>query len=372
MVNEFKVPFVNLKMQHSFLRKDLNNAFDKVINDSSFIQGKEVKSFEDNFCRVFDVENCISCANGTDALYISLKSLNLKPEDEVITTALSWISTSEAISHAGGKITFCDIDENSFCINTDLIESLVNKNTVGILPVHIYGQPCEMNKIKEIAKKYNLWIIEDCAQAHLAKYQKSFVGNHGIASTFSFYPSKNLGAIGDAGCISTSNDEMAKWMRSFSNHGRKNIHEIEGINSRLDGLQASILNVKIKYLKEWTKRRIKLANYYIKNLQGVGDLILPIKQKNTEHVYHLFTIRTKKRDELNEFLRNNGIGTSINYPKPLPLLECYKSRFTNSENFSVALKVCREILSIPIYPELTEKLQNHVIETIKNFYKNNS
>ena len=298
MANEFKVPFVNLKIQHSFLRKDLNNAFDKVINDSSFIQGKEVKSFEDNFCRVFDVENCISCANGTDALYISLKSLNLKPEDEVITTALSWISTSEAISHAGGKITFCDIDENSFCINTDLIESLVNKNTVGILPVHIYGQPCEMTKIKEIAKKYNLWIIEDCAQAHLAKYQKSFVGNHGIASTFSFYPSKNLGAIGDAGCISTSNDEMAKWMRSFSNHGRKNIHEIEGINSRMDGLQAAILNVKLKYILDWNEKRIRLAKRYYKNLNNISQLELPKVRNNTKHTYHLYVIRLDARDDL--------------------------------------------------------------------------
>lgn len=371
MVNKLKVPFVNLKIQHSLLKNDLNDAIYKVINESSFIKGQEVKSFEDNFCKVFDADNCISCANGTDALYISLKSLNLKPEDEVITTALSWISTSEAISHAGGKITFCDIDENSFCINPDLIESLVNKNTVGILPVHIYGQPCEMNKIKEIARKYNLWIIEDCAQAHLAKYKNSFVGNYGIASTFSFYPSKNLGAMGDAGCISTSNNKMAKWMRSFSNHGRKNVHEIEGINSRLDGLQAAILNVKIKHLKEWTEKRIKIANYYIENLQGIGDLILPIKQNNTEHVYHLFTLRSKKRDELNHFLKNNGIGTSINYPLPLPLLECYKSKFTNSENFHVASKVCREIIAIPIYPELTQDSQNLVIETIKNFFKNN-
>ena len=249
-MNNKNISFVDLYSQYISIKADIDEAITNVITNSAFIKGKHVASFERDFAALNFVENCISCANGTDALIIAMKFFQLKPGDEVITTALSWISTSEAITHSGGKVVFCDIDSETNCIDTSKIESLITNRTVGILPVHLYGQPCEMSKIMDISRKHNLWVIEDCAQAHLAKYNNKNVGSFGFSSTFSFYPSKNLGAMGDGGCVLTNDLVAASWMRSFSTHGRKNIHEMEGINSRLDGLQAAILSVKLKYLQK--------------------------------------------------------------------------------------------------------------------------
>ena len=369
-MNQRNIPFVDLKAQHNYLKKEIENAFNDVINNSSFIRGKEVSQFENSFSSKLKINNCISCANGTDAIYIALKSLNLKADDEVITTSLSWIATSEAITHAGAKVVFCDIDPESYCINPELIEPLINKNTVGILPVHIYGQPCEMNSILNLAEKYKLWIIEDCAQSHLAKYEDTYTGKFGLAGTFSFYPSKNLGAIGDAGCIITNDNEKARWMKSFANHGGKNKHIVEGINSRLDSIQAAILNIKIRFLSEWTNKRRELAKKYLKELSNVGDLKLPFEKDSTEHVYHLFTIRTAYRDELKTFLESNGISTTINYPKPLPLLSCYSRLNLSSAEFPISSNVCNEILALPLYPELSLEDQNYIIQNVKNFFNN--
>tara|TARA_Y100001968_G_C19440732_1_gene762376 strand:- start:2037 stop:3152 length:1116 start_codon:yes stop_codon:yes gene_type:complete len=364
------IPFVDLYAQYKNLKDQIDNSISECIINSDFIRSKSVSIFETEFAKLNNILNCISCANGTDALYIAMKSLNFSIDSEVITTALSWIATSEAITEAGGRAVFCDINPRTFCIDENQIESLINNKTVGIIPVHLYGQPCNMDKIIEISKKYNLWVIEDCAQAHLAEYKGQLVGSFGDIATYSFYPSKNLGAMGDAGCITTNNNKLAKWMKLYAQHGGKNIHEIEGINSRMDGLQASILNIKIKYLDSWTKRRIEIADFYIDSLKDVGDIILPELTKGTKHVFHLFTIRTKFRDELKEYLKIKGISTVVNYPRPLPLLPCYSESQTSNRSFQNSIEICDTILSIPLYPELDKSDQNLIVKTIKEFYNN--
>ena len=369
-MKNISIPFLDLKSQHKKLSKDINKQIQICIENSAFIRSQSIKDFENNFSQLTKVNHCISCANGTDALYMAMKSLNIKEGDEIITTAISWISTSETISQAGGKVIFADISEDTFCINPELLQSLITDKTVGIIPVHLYGQPCDMEKILEIAGNNNLWIIEDCAQSHLASIDHRLVGSFGDIATYSFYPSKNLGAMGDAGCIITNNERLAKWINSYSQHGKKNIHEIEGINSRMDGIQASILNVKIKYLNDWTNKRIEIAKFYLKNLKGVGDLKLPKEIKGHKHVYHLFTLQTEYRDDLKKFLSDKGIGTSVNYPIPLPFLPCYSHLNCSRKSFPNALKACNSILQIPLYPELSLKNQNYIVSSIKEFFKN--
>ena len=364
-----RVPFIDLYKQHKSIESEINETIQNCLRNSAFIRSQSINDFEEEFRFLFESGNCISCANGTDALYIAMKGMGIKEGDEVITTSLSWISTSETITQAGGKVVFCDINPKTYCIDEKYLESLITSKTVGIIPVHLYGQPCEMDSIKDLAKKYNLWIIEDCAQAHLAKYKNKFVGTFGNAATFSFYPSKNLGAIGDAGCITTKNDRLANWMRLYSQHGGKNIHEIEGINSRMDGLQASILLIKIKHLVEWTTQRQHIADTYNRKLIGIGDIQLPSKIKNRDHVYHLFTIRTKYRDKLKQFLFSRGISTIVNYPKPLPLLPCYSKLNLKEDMFKNAKDVCDTLLCLPLYPELDMKSQDYIIASITDFFK---
>jgi dTDP-4-amino-4,6-dideoxygalactose transaminase len=248
------VQFVDLNKQYLALREEIDSAFARVIQDSSFIRGPEVEVFESSFARSIGVKNCISCANGTDALYIAMKALGIGAGDEVITTAHSWISTSETITQAGGKVVFCDVNEDDFLLDVSKLEGLITPRTKGIIPVHLFGQAVDMDPLLEIAQKNNLWVLEDCAQAHFATYNGKTVGTFGDAATFSFYPGKNLGAMGDAGAVVTSNDKLADQMKLFARHGGKGEHLIEGINSRMDGLQAAVLNIK---LPKWTSGQIK-------------------------------------------------------------------------------------------------------------------
>ena len=368
-MKKIKIPFLDLKLQHEKLTKEINQEIQICIENSAFIRSKSITDFENNFSKLTERKHCISCANGTDALFMAMKSLNVKTGDEIITTAISWISTSETITQAGGNVVFADICKDTYCVDPKIIESLITDKTVGIIPVHLYGQPCDMERIVEIANKFNLWIIEDCAQSHLASIDKKLVGSFGDLATYSFYPSKNLGAMGDAGCITTNSEKLATWLNSYSQHGRKNIHEIEGVNSRMDGLQASILNIKINYLKEWTKKRIQIAKFYLENLSGVGDLQLPVEIKNNKHVYHLFTLQSAYRDELKNYLSEKGIATTINYPIALPFLPCYTRLNCSIESFPNAIKVCNSILQIPLYPELTQDNQNYIVNSIKEFFQ---
>lgn len=364
-----QIPFVDLKAQYLSIKEDIDNVLQKIINETAFIGGKYVQIFENEFAKLYGVKHCISCANGTDAIYITLKMLGIGKGDEVITTAASWISTSETISQTGALPVFVDVDEYS-TINVELIEKKINSKTKAIIPVHLYGQSANIVEIRKIAEENSLFIIEDCAQAHLSEYNNQLLGTFGIASTFSFYPGKNLGAYGDAGCILTNNNSLAQKLRMYANHGtlKKHEHIVEGINSRLDGLQAGILSVKLPHLRKWTEQRINNAKYYDKNLKNVGDLVIPPVRIDSKHTYHLYVIKSSSRNKLKEYLSDNGVRTAIHYPKALPLLEAYKYLNCNITDYPVVSKYQDEILSLPMFPELTTVQMDFVISKIKDFF----
>ncbi len=365
------IPFVDLKSQYQNLKTEIDTAISNVIDETAFIGGKYVKDFEQEFAKAYGVKHCIGVANGTDAIYIIMKMLGIGTGDEVITVANSWISTSETISQTGATPVFVDIEKDYFTINPDLIESQITSKTKAIIPVHIYGQSAQIEKIKDICKKHNLFLIEDCAQSHFTKFNGQNVGTFGIASTFSFYPGKNLGAYGDAGCILTNDDELAEKCRMYANHGalKKHHHQIEGINSRLDGLQAAILSVKLPHLQNWNTSRLKNATIYSEQLKNITTIQLPVIRENTTHTFHLYVIRAERRDELQAFLKDKGIETAIHYPTPLPLLNAYKYLDKTSADFPVVSDYMNKILSLPMYPELKEESISYIANCIMDFYK---
>lgn len=367
-----KVPFADLYQQYLSLKPEIDGAIESVIRDSAFIRGPFVDWFEAEFSKAVGVSHCVSCANGTDALYIAMHALGVCPGDEVITSAHSWIATSETITQAGGTVVFCDTDASTYTIDPAEIEAKITPRTVGIIPVHLYGQPADMDAIMAIAKKHGLWVIEDCAQAHLAKFRGQSVGTFGDAATFSFYPGKNLGAMGDAGAVVSSDEKLAESMAMFARHGgiRKGDHQIEGINSRLDGLQAAILSAKLPHLQAWTEARQRIAHRYRSGLQGLAGLELPQTAKEREHVYHLYVIRHGKRDQLAEFLADRGVQTVINYPVALPFLPAYSRYGHRSEEFPNAWSQQAKILSIPIFAEMTDNQTDLVIAALASFCNN--
>ncbi len=361
-----KIPFVDLKAQYSSIQKEIDAAVSAVITETAFVRGKYVSAFEEEYCNAYGVDHCISCANGTDALYIALKALDIGPGDEVITTALSWISTSETISQTGARVVFADIESDYFTIDPSSIEENITDKTKAIIPVHLYGQSADMGKIMSLAERYQLAIIEDCAQAHFAKYASKHVGTYGIAGTFSFYPGKNLGAYGDAGAIISNDEGFARRARMFANHGSltKHQHEIEGINSRLDGLQAAILSVKLQYIDNWNSLRRSIAENYNEGLRGLDNIRTPLARKGAEHVYHLYVIRTDQRDKLQKRLKENGVASGIHYPCSLPFLKAYEYLGHKPEDFPKALEYQPQILSLPMFPELTEEMVEYVVSLI--------
>ncbi len=363
-----KIPFVDLFAQYQTLKPQIDAAITDVIANSAYIRGAHVDDFEKAWAETLGVKHCVSCANGTDALYILMRGLGLKPGDEVITTAHSWISTSETITQAGGRVVFCDTDKETFTINTALIEAKITPRTVGIIPVHLYGQPADMDPIMAIARKHKLWVIEDCAQAHLARYKGKLTGTFGNAATFSFYPGKNLGAYGDAGCLVTNEASLADWTATYARHGGKGDHVMEGINSRLDGLQAAILNVKLPHLAKWTEARRRVARRYDELLSEVGDVVIPKVAPERDHVYHLYVIRTERRDALKKHLTDGGIATVLNYPKALPFYPAYSYLGSKPADFPVAFANQSRILSLPIFPEMSDEMIRHVAGQIKTYY----
>lgn len=367
-----KIPFVDLLGQYNSIKPAIDKAIENVITETAFIGGKYVKEFEDAFATLYGVKHVISCANGTDSLYIIMKMLGIGKGDEVITVANSWISSSETISQTGAKPVFIDINPTYNSINENLIEEKITSSTKAIIAVHLQGQMCAIDKIKEICDKHSIHLIEDCAQSHLSSMAGINAGLRGIASSFSFYPGKNLGAYGDAGCIITNNDELANKFRMYANHGalKKHQHQIEGINSRLDGLQAAILSAKLPYLKSWTASRIKNAGLYNKYLSGIDEINIPVVRPGTVHTFHLYMIRAKRRDDLMNYLKEKGIDTAIHYPTALPNLPAYAYLGHKPEDFPESTKAQGEILSLPMYPELTEEQIVYVCDCIKAFYQN--
>jgi len=364
------VPFVDLKAQYRHLKPEIDSAIHSVIEETAFIRGKFVEEFEKAYADKYGVKHCISCANGTDAIYITLKALGIGSGDEVITVANSWISTSETITQTGAKSVFVDIEPDYFNIDTKKIEEKITQKTKAIIPVHLYGQPAKIDEIKKRCEEYNFFLIEDCAQAHFAEYDDQKVGTFGIAGTFSFYPGKNLGAYGDAGAIITNDDDFGQKARMFANHGslQKHQHEMEGINSRMDGIQAAILNVKLKYIDEWNSARYKNALRYNELLSGIPEIKTPKIINNSSHIFHLYVMRTNKRDELASYLKSKKISTGIHYPTALPFLPAYKYLGHKPSDFPIACQYQDEILSLPMFPELSTDQIDYVVNSIKEFF----
>ena len=364
-----RVPFNDLRVHHESLQPALRQAIDAVIADSSFIRGPAVDAFEKEFAALHGVKHCVSCANGTDALYVAMRGLGVQPGDEIITTAHTWISTSETITQAGGKVVFADTDATTFTIDPADVARKITPRTRGLIAVHLYGQACDLAPLLELARRHNLWLIEDCAQAHLATYRGQMVGTFGDAATFSFYPGKNLGAMGDAGAIITNRDALAEWMTLFARHGGKGDHRIEGINSRMDGIQGAVLRVKLPHLRRWTEARRKVAAFYDSQLAGVGDIVTPAVAPTRDHVYHLYVIRTERRDALRQFLKEKGVDTVLNYPKALPFYAAYASLKHQHTDFPNAFRNQTQILSLPIFPEMTDGQLGYVMDCIRLFFE---
>src|ERR1700730_1390736 len=333
-----KVPFVDLFAQYRSIKSEIDEAIENVIRDTAFIGGKYVKSFEQQFAERYGVKHVIACANGTDSLYIIMKMLGSGNADEVITVANSWISSSETISQAGALPVFVDAHPDYFSIDETKLAAAITSKTKAVIAVHLQGQMCDIESIREVCEKHQLHLIEDCAQSHFSTFNGKRAGLFGIVGSFSFYPGKNLGAYGDAGCIITNDDQLAERCRMFANHGalKKHHHQIEGINSRLDGLQAAILSAKLPYILEWTKKRFENAKLYTRHLSDIRQIRVPAVTSNTEHTFHLYVIRAEKRNELMTYRKEKGIETSIHYPTALPNLPAYQYLKHQPSDFPVA------------------------------------
>lgn len=366
------IPFVDLKAQYDSIKDEIDEAIQNVLNNTSFIMGEELKKFEEEFAKFCDVKYAIGVANGSDALILALRACGIGEGDEVITVPHTFISTTEAISNVGGKIVFVDINPKTYIIDVSKMEEKINERTKAIIPVHLYGQPADMDHIIELAKKYNLKVIEDAAQAHGAEYKGEKVGSIGDVACFSFYPGKNLGAYGDAGMVVTNNEEIAEKIKLLRNHGRitkKYEHYIEGCSSRLDNLQAAILRVKLRYLYKWNKSRRRNAKKYNELLKNIGGIITPYEAEYAKHVYHLYVIRTENRDKLREELKSEGVVTGIHYPIPLHLQPAYNYLGYKRGDFPVTEEASQKILSLPMFAELSNEDINKIcslISAIKN------
>ena len=362
------IDFLDLKQQYEAIKEEIDEAIKNVIDETAFIGGKYVTRFENEFAIYQESKYCIGVGNGTDALEIAIEALGLPKGSEIIVPANSFIASSEAITRNGHKVVFCDCDENNYTISIPSIKSKITRNTKAIVAVHLYGHPCDMDEILAISEKHGLKVIEDCAQAHGAQYKGKKIGAIGDIGTFSFYPGKNLGAYGDGGAIVTNNESLAVKCKMISNHGRteKYNHVFEGRNSRLDGLQAAILSVKLKYLDKWINSRIEVADFYLNNLQNIDGIVLPEKEDWAKHAYHLFVIRTKNRDRLQQYLKDNGISSGVHYPISLPKLKAYdylgkvdKEFFANSSD--------SELLSLPIGEHLSSDNLKYIQKVLKSF-----
>jgi len=361
------IPLVDLKKQYFSIKDEIDLAVKRVLESGHFILGNEVLSLEREVAEYIGVKHAIGVASGTDALHLSLLACGIGEGDEVITTPFSFIATAEAISYCGAKPVFVDIDINSYNIDPAKIEGKVTKKTKAIIPVHMYGHAAEMDEILEIAKRYNLKVIEDCAQAFGTEYKSKKIGGIGDIGAFSFFPSKNLGAYGDGGIVVTDDKDVADKIMILRVHGSKQryIHQVIGYNSRLDEIQAAILRVKLKKIDEWNEMRRKNASIYNKLLNK-----LPVqlsKEAGKSHIYHVYTIRIKNRDEFIKFLSENGISSAIHYPVPIPAQEAYRYLNYSESDLPNSYKAASEVISLPMFPELKREEIEKVCEAIKRF-----
>ena len=371
------VHFVDLKAQYQSIKHEIDLTIQNVLDNTVFILGENVINFEKSFAEYCGSKYCVGVGSGTDALYFALFASGISADDEVILPVNTFIATAEAVSYCNAKPVFVDIDEKTYNIDVNKIEEKITSKTKAIMPVHLYGQPANMDAILKIARKYNLRVIEDACQAHGAEILMESnrwerAGSIGNIGCFSFYPGKNLGAYGDGGAAVMNDPEIARIIQLLRNHGseKRYVHEIVGYCNRLDSLQAAVLNVKLKKLEMWNHKRRDNAALYNTLLQGI-DLTLPHADASIKHVYHLYVVRVKQREELQKYLNSNGIDTGIHYPIPLHLQTAYKYLGHTKGDFPVAEKISNEILSLPMYPELSSSQIQYVADKIKEFYFKN-
>lgn len=374
MTDDIKpIPLFNLKEQYESLKPQLHKAALEALDSMHWLLGPQTEKFEEEFARLIGVKHCISCSSGASAIQIALKAAGIGEGDEVITTPFTFIATTSSVSLTGAKFVFADIDPRTYNIDVKDVERKITKRTKAILPVHLYGYPADMDAIMHLANEHGLKVIEDCAQAHLAMADGVMVGGIGDAGCFSFYPSKNLGACGDAGCITTNDDELADACRSLRHSGRaKNKayeYDLEGSTLRMDEVQAALLRVKLPHLQEWTEARRKAAAWYAEGLAGVPVTLPPTPPPGYEQSFYVYTIRAEKRDGLQAYLKEHGIGSAVYYPVPLYKQPVYKALGLHAEDFPAAEKAAQEVLSIPMFPEITEEQVARVCETIREFYE---
>ncbi len=361
-----KIPLVDLKAQYASIKEEIDDAVRGVLHETDFIGGSAVSGFEKDFAESCGTRFAVGVANGTDAIFLALKALKVGPGDEVIVPVNTFIATAEAVSATGAHPVFVDCDPDTHTISPKGIEEAITKHTKAVIPVHLYGLPADMEAIRAIARSHDVTIIEDAAQAHGATYQKKPVGGLGSVACFSFYPAKNLGAYGDAGAITTDDESLANTIRMLGNHGRKDKYEhlVEGYNSRLDTLQAAILRVKLRHLESWTRLRQQHAAAYSRLLAGSTDIALPVTPADRTHAFHLYVVRVRDRDTVRKNLASAGIATGIHYPIPLHLQPAYASHPDSQRTFPVAERDSAEVLSLPLYPELTGEQIHHVVQTL--------
>lgn len=350
------IPFVELTAQHRYLRNEINAAIQRVLDRGDFILGQDVSALEEEFAAYCGTKYAVGVDSGLSALELSLRAFGVGPGHEVIVPAHTFTATAAAVTFAGATPVFVDVDPETWNIDTGKIEAAITPRTKAILPVHLYGLPADMHMILGIAEKYKLIVVEDACQAHGAMYKGYRAGSFGNAAGFSFYPTKNLGACGDGGMITTNDAKAAETMRAMRNCGQlvKNVHELHPFNHRLDNLQAAILRVKLNYLDEWIATRRKLAAHYNKLFAG-SQLKTPLEPPGYHHVYHLYVIRSQNRDALQTYLKDHGIGTAIHYPNPVHLQPFYADGKDRHGQFPIAERICNEILSLPMFPEMTEE-----------------
>lgn len=362
-----EIPFLDLRAQNAALKKEILPQWEEILESAGFIGGKYVDLFEEKFAAACEVDHCVAVNSGTDALRFIMTALGLRPGDEVITAPNTFAATAEAIQQAGGTTVFADIDSKTYNIDPELITKAITKKTVGIVPIHLYGQPAAMDEINKIAEEHGLWVIEDACQAHLAEYQGKKAGSLGRAAAFSFYPGKNLGACGDAGAVTTSDGELASQVRSLRDHGqgRKYYHDLVGYNGRCDALQAAALIVKLRYLADWNEQRRAIAKQYFSMLVD-ANLVLPEISPGCLSAFHLFVVQVENRDNVMKLLSEKGVQVGLHYPVSLHMQKAYKFLGYKKGDLPVSEGVSERLMSLPMFPDLTPKQIEYVGACLKD------
>ena len=373
-----QVPFLDLKLQYKSIKEEVGIEIQKVLDNTAYILGKPVSNFENNFAEAHNVKHCIGTSSGTDGNHLVLWALGIKPGDEVIIPANTFIATAWGVTLCGAKPIFVDCQPDNYNLDPEKVEAAITSNTRAIIAVHLYGQPADMNKLQEIADRHNIHLVEDAAQAHLAEYYGKKVGGLSVASSFSFYPGKNLGAYGEAGAVLTNDDQLAQTIKMKREHGqsKKYYHDTFGHNYRMEGIQGAVLGVKLKYLDTWTDGRRRVASKYREFLGNVNEIKLPVEMPKVKHVYHLFVIqingsdskkRQERRDALQQFLNENGVASGLHYAIPLHEQKCFEYLGFKKGDFPVTEQLAESGISLPMYPELTDEQIGYVSDKVKEF-----